>query len=288
LTSPLLASFGNFDLAFVFVALAPLLVIALTFNVWSAERDIGTWDLIRSQPFAPWRVLALKLALRGGLASLAVLALYLAASLILDFAFDRAWLTVGISLVCYLAFWIAVAALVTLCRQASDTNMVVLLGVWLLAAVVGPASVNAVPSARYPLPESMELTVPQRQAYHGAWDEPLEEVMAAFYRSYPEWREAPIPRDRYSNGWYYAMRQRGDDAARDAAERYRQTLLARERWIASASRLFPPALLQRALTATAGTDLAAYLQLPRFRQRLPRAPEAPLPDCLQRQDGRRG
>lgn len=42
LANPLLASFGHFDLAFVFVVLAPLLVIALTYNLHSGEVEAGT------------------------------------------------------------------------------------------------------------------------------------------------------------------------------------------------------------------------------------------------------
>jgi ABC-2 type transport system permease protein len=260
LTSPLLASFGNFDLAFVFVVLVPLLVIALTFNVWSSERETGTWDLIRSQPVAPWRVLALKFVLRGAVAWVTIFALHGAATLMLDIPVDGLWLTIGIWLSLYLAFWIGIAAIVAALRQASDANIVMLLGVWLVTAVIGPALVNVLAASRFPLPEALELTVLQRQGYHAAWDEPLPEVMDAFYRSYPEWRSVPIPHDRYSNGWYYAMQQRGDDVARDAATRYRRTLVERERWIGRTLWLFPPALLQRALTASAGTDLDAYLR----------------------------
>jgi ABC-2 type transport system permease protein len=48
--NPLLVAFGNFGLAFVLVFLLPLLVIALTYNVWSADQELGTWDLLQSQP----------------------------------------------------------------------------------------------------------------------------------------------------------------------------------------------------------------------------------------------
>jgi len=54
-TNPLLAAFGSFDLAFVIVFIVPLFVIALTHNVWSAERELGTWSLIQSQPASTLR-----------------------------------------------------------------------------------------------------------------------------------------------------------------------------------------------------------------------------------------
>jgi ABC-2 type transport system permease protein len=138
-------------------------------------------------------------------------------------------------------------------------NVLALLGLWMTCTVLGPALVNVAAAARYPLPEGLELTVAQREGYHGGWDRPLGETMAAFYARYPEWASVPLPADRYSNGWYYAMQQRGDDQARPIADRYRAALEAREAWTAGASRFFPPALLQRALARHAGTDLEAYL-----------------------------
>ncbi len=260
LGSPLLAALGNFDLTFVFVVLVPLLVIALTFNVWSAEREQGTWDLVRSQPFRSWHVLAIKLGLRALLVWLVVLLLHSAAALLLGIGIDATWFGILWWLTIYVAFWIAVAALVAAAVRSSDTSIVVLLGCWLIAVVLGPAMIATAATVRVPLPEALELTVAQRQGYHAAWDEPLPEVMEAFYQRYPEWRSVPIPTDRYSNGWYYAMQQRGDDAARDAAQRYRRALIDRDRWIGSVSWLFPPALLQRRLSQTAGTDLNGYLR----------------------------
>jgi ABC-2 type transport system permease protein len=260
LGSPLLAALGNFDLTFVFVVLVPLLIIALTFNVWSAERELGTWDLVRSQPVRPWRVLAIKFALRAMVVWSVTLFLHGAAAVLLGIDIGATWLSMAWWVTLYMTFWIATAAVVTAARQATDTNIVVLLGVWLFAVVIGPALISVAAAVRVPLPEAMELTVAQRQGYHAAWDEPLDAVMAAFYRTYPKWRSVPIPSDRYSNGWYYAMQQRGDDLARDAARRYRQALIDRDRWAGRLSCFFPPALLQRRLSHAAGTDLAGYLR----------------------------
>lgn len=259
LGNPLLASFGNFDLAFVFVVLAPLLVIAVTFNVHSGEVEAGTWSLVRSMPVATWRVLALKYALRAGVVWLPLLLLQGMATAWLGLPLDGDWWLVAGATLGYVLVWVAAAVAVAAARRSSDFNVLALLGVWVVWTALGPALVTIAAGARHPLPEALELTVQQRQGYHGAWDEPLPDVMAAFYARYPEWRTAPVPTDRYSNAWYYAMQQRGDDAARAAAERYRQGLEDRDRWVARASWLFPPAAFQRLLARTARTDLQSYL-----------------------------
>jgi len=257
--NPLLAAFGNFDLAFVIVVLAPLLVIALTFNVLSGEQELGTWDLVRSQPRHPLGVLGLKFALRAAAAWLPLLLLQVTATIAFDLPLDARWLTIAAGTLAYVLFWVLAAVAVAAWRRSSDANILALLGVWIVCTVLGPALINVAAAARYPLPEALELTVLARQGYHSAWDRPLVETMERFYQRYPEWRKVAIPADTYSNGWYYAMQQRGDELARPAAESYRRTLQERERWVNAASRWFPPAVLQRLLTGVARTDLDAYL-----------------------------
>jgi ABC-2 type transport system permease protein len=85
----------------------------------------------------------------------------------------------------YVAFWVLLAGALALLRRSSDVNVLVLLGVWVVGTALGPALLNVVAAAKYPLPEALELTVQQRQGYHGAWDEPLPEVMEGFYRAIP-------------------------------------------------------------------------------------------------------
>jgi len=259
LGNPLLAAFGNFDLAFVFVVLAPLLVIAITFNVYSQERELGTWDLVRAQPLNPVALLALKFVLRALVSWLPLAILLVLATFVLDLPLDGRWLTVAVATLAYVMFWVAAAAAVSWWRRSSDVNVLALLGLWTVSTVLGPALINVAAAAKYPLPEALELTVLVREGYHSSWDRPLPDTMAEFYGRYPEWKDVPIPVDRYSNGWYYAMQQRGDEAARPAVARYRQSLEDRERWVAGVSLLFPPAVFQRALTTIARTDLDAYL-----------------------------
>ncbi|MEZ5419818.1 MAG: DUF3526 domain-containing protein [Vicinamibacterales bacterium] len=259
LTSPLLAALGTFDFAFVLIALAPLVVIAVTHDVLSSEREAGTWPLIRSQPVAALRLLGLKLGVRVGVVTLVMLVVTLLAPLTAGAALDGRLLAVALVTLLYLALWGVLALVVATFDRSSEVNLLALLGVWLLWVVIGPALVTTAASARYPAPEALELTVQQREGYHGAWDRPVAETMARFYERYPEWARAGVPSDRYSNGWYYAMQQRGDDAAAPAAERYLATLDARHRWVQRSWWWLPPALVQAAFDRAARTDLPGHL-----------------------------
>jgi len=256
--NPLLAAFGSFDLAFVIVFIVPLFVIALTHNVLSSERELGTWSLIRSQPTSPRRLLLLKLGIRALAALAPVLLIVIGSTWALALAGDMRLLAIVALVIVYVLFWAGASLIVVAWRRSSDISLVTLLGVWIVTAILGPALVNVVAGLRYPLPDALELTVRQRQGYHEAWDRPLAETMKRFYQRYPEWRDVPVAEDRYSNAWYYAMQQRGDDLAAPAAAEYREMQTRKLEWTGRALLLFPPALLQSALNAIARTDLESH------------------------------
>lgn len=259
LGNPLLAAFGHFDLSFVIVLLAPLLVIALCYNVWAAERELGTWALVASQPTSPFAVLALKFAVRAALVTTPLAAALAFGAWRLGLPLDGRLLQVAVMLASYVAAWTGVAMLVVAWRRSSDFSLVALLAVWVIWGVLGPAFVNMAVSARHPLPAALELTVRQRQGYHAAWDAPLGETMARFHARYPEWTDVPVPEGVYSNAWYYAMQQRGDDDAAPAVDAYFRTLEARRQMAARAFTFIPPASLQLALNALARTDLESHV-----------------------------
>lgn len=259
LTSPVLDALGHVDFVFVLVALVPLLVIAVAHDIVSGEHEAGTWPLLGSQPASPSLVLALKLAVRVGTVALVVGLVTAAAPVAVGAPLDARVALAVVAAVGYVLCWGLTAFAVSALGRGSDVNALAMLGLWLAGVIVGPTLVATVAAARFPAPEALALTVQQRQGYHAAWDRPVAETMAAFYRRYPEWTAVPVPSDRYSNAWYYAMQQRGDDAARDAALAYAETLRARDRWMRAWWWVFPPAALQASFDRLARTDLPAYL-----------------------------
>jgi ABC-2 type transport system permease protein len=258
--NPQLAAFGNFDLSFVLVLLAPLLVIAMSYDVWASDREHGIWDLIRSQPASELFILAVKLAIRAFVVLFALTIIIVQSALVLNLPFDIRLLSVLLVTTAYVILWSAIAATVIGLGRSSDFNLVTLLSIWIFLTLLAPALANIALSIRYPLPEALELTVKQRQGYHSTWDRPVQETMAEFYKHYPEWEGFPVPADRYSNAWYYAMQQRGDDEAAPAAAAYFETLQRRGRWMDAAATVIPPVAFQLALNGIARTDLDSHLQ----------------------------
>jgi len=82
--NPLNLMVGRFDLAFAVVYLLPLLILALSFNVLSEEREQGTLALTLSQPVAARSVATLKLAFRALVVAGIVLGVSLLGALVLQ------------------------------------------------------------------------------------------------------------------------------------------------------------------------------------------------------------
>jgi ABC-2 type transport system permease protein len=260
LGNPASVALGHFDAAFVVVFLMPLLAIAVVHDLVAEERELGIWSLVRSAPVAPGRVVALKLFARLVPSLGLALVLLALAAVLLEAPFDGRLVWIAMVTTLYLLLWFGASFFVAALGRSPARNAVVLLGLWLVTAILGPSLSNVAIATLLPVPEAMEVTIRQRQGYHESWDLPQKEVMANFYRRYPEYAGFSVPEDRYSDAWYYAMNQRGDDAAEESSTSYRETLGRRVHWSERVAALFPPVAAQAALDRIARTDLTAHLE----------------------------
>jgi ABC-2 type transport system permease protein len=170
------------------------------------------------------------------------------------------------------AVWTGLALVVAAGRWRSATNALLLVGAWALLTLVLPSLVQAAIARALPAQQGAALMLAQRQAVHGAWDEPREATLQRFFQSHPAWRDtAPLPQGFHWK-WYYAFQQLGDESVAPQVAAYRQSLLARQRWTERAGWLLPSVAVQTALHRVAGTDLPAQLAyqdaIARFHARL--------------------
>ena len=185
--NPLNLMVGRFDLAFVTVFLLPLLVLALSFNVLSEEREQGTLALTLSQPVSARDVVGAKLAFRAllvvGLAAGVSLLGMLATG---GFGSSGRVLLWCATVVLYALFWFALAAWVNSLRRSSAWNATVLAGAWLvLVVVVLPAAVNIAAGLLHPLPSRVEMITAQREASNAAVNR-RSELLARYLEDHPE------------------------------------------------------------------------------------------------------
>ena len=256
--SPLNLMVGRFDLAFVVVYLLPLLVLALSFNVLSEEREQGTLALTLSQPVSARGVVASKLAFRALLVVGMVLAVSLAGILVAgDFGAPGRVLLWCAAVVAYALFWFVLAAWVNSLRRSSAWNATVLVGAWLVLVVVLPAAINIAAGLLHPLPSRVQMVTAQREASNEAVNQ-RSELLARYLEDHPEMAEGVVADEPGLGALAWA--------ATDAVNRRLEEVTAehdarRAEQIALVSRyrfLSPALLAQEVLIDAAGTGDARF------------------------------
>jgi ABC-2 type transport system permease protein len=173
LTNPEKLLAGNLDLSFVFVYLLPLLIIALGYNLLSAEQEQGTYPLLATLPRSLRTILAGKLLFRYLIIAVLIVLLSLLGfgitGVLGQAAFAEAglWLLVALS---YAAFWFALVWLVVSLRYGSASNALLLLGAWLLFLVLIPGLLNNYLNDTHPVSARAELMSSVREEMEDLWD----------------------------------------------------------------------------------------------------------------------
>ena len=261
LNNPSSLLLGNMDMAFVFVFLFPLVIIAFTYNLLSSEREAGIWSLVRSQSAIPLRVIWLKFSVRAITVFATAIVLILISAFYLDLAFDLRFFMVTTVISLYLIFWFALSLWVISRGRSSDFNAVSLIACWVVLNIISPAMLNVWLTKKFPVPEALETVVAQREGYHEKWDMDKNITMERFFKHYPQFRKYPFPADlEFSWYWYYAMQQMGDDEAAGSAERLSEKLTQRQNFTTLTALFLPGIQTQLKLNELANVDLQNHLE----------------------------
>lgn len=206
---------GNLDFSFVLIYLYPLLIIAFSYNIISEEKESGTWKIVATQSQNIFLYILKLFYIRIlSLIILLTIVLFMAA-LFLNIPLDKSFLSFYILCILYILFWFAVCFYIVSLQKSSNFNAVILLTIWLFMIIILPAIINTYIVNKYPVPEALELTLKQRNAYHEKWDMDKKITMDKFYNHYPQFKSYALPEAEFNWLWYYAMQQAGDD---DSAE----------------------------------------------------------------------
>ncbi|MFN3313128.1 MAG: DUF3526 domain-containing protein [Hyphomonas sp.] len=256
--NPEVALIGRIDFAFVAAFLAPLLVVLMMYDLKTGERAAGRFELLSATAQGrgvPWRA-------RAG-----VRLLYLALSLLLPFwaggliegAGAVALLAASAGVILHLVVWTFIAVFAGSRVATPTTVLTILMGLWLVMAVLIPAFSRTLIERAVPVPSGAEIMMAQREAVNNGWDLPREVTMEAFLARHPEWRDYSRVEAGFEWKWYYAFQQVGDQTAEPLSQAYTDGRLARDRAASVASILSPPVLLERTFQTLARTDVPAVL-----------------------------
>lgn len=261
--NPLKLLAGRFDLAFVILYLYPLLILALSFNLLSGERERGTLALLLSQPVKLRDVVLGKAGARLLIALLSVLIFttvgLLCAGVQLTTGDALARLALwALAVLAYGLFWFGLALLVNTRGQSSATNALQLAGAWLLFVVLLPSSANALATTLYPAPSRVEYIQTLRDAADGEMGE-RSRLMAAFYEDHPELaRGNAVTRREEFALTKEQLNQRTEAALRPLNERFAAQLARQQNFVNGFRFLSPALLLQDTLYDIAGAGAARH------------------------------
>jgi ABC-2 type transport system permease protein len=254
---------GRFDLAFVIVFLYPLLILAVSYNMLSAEKEQGTLALALAQPVGIGTLAIGKLTLRalvlvGIVVGFSMVALVVTGvSLGAPEAIARLGLWIG-SIAVYGALWFALAVLVASFGRPSATNATILATLWLLLVVMLPALFNLLVTTIYPVPSRVEMI----QAVRVASDEAAAAGSALLARYYEDHPELATGGAEQAMNDFNIIRVAVDEdvakRARPAVDQYERQLARQQTMIDRLRFLSPAVLMQDALNDVAGTGVPRH------------------------------
>ena len=262
---PLAVASGHFDAVFVVLFLYPLLIFAVSFDLTATERDRGTLRMVLAQPVRLRDVVAGKMIARAVMLALPVVLIPVVVILMTaDLSATAKAVALQTSLpiwtlavLAYGSIWHGIALLVNSRGLNAAANALVLAGIWLIFAIVGPASINLLIAIRYPMPSRVEAAVQARAATQEATVQGSRQL-GQFLQDHPT--SANVGQDGMRQ---FAMLQ----AARDkqiadrlqAVEATFDAQLQRQQRLASwLSVLSPTMVAQGVLLEAAGTSASRF------------------------------
>lgn len=165
---PVSLALGALDLSKAVVLLLPLLMIVLSFDILSAERDAGRLSLTLAQGADLRRLIWQRLCIRCGIV-MAVTLSVAAAAFALNAASPLAarlpaFVLWSVCTFLYGAFWFATIGYVASSNRSGESNIVRLLLCWAGFTLIVPAAVTAIAEAIYPPPSRLAYLAQARRA----------------------------------------------------------------------------------------------------------------------------
>jgi ABC-2 type transport system permease protein len=257
LANPEMLARGGFDLGFVAIVIAPLLLIGLGHGVFTADRDSGTARLVLAQAGGPGRLLLARSIPRLGLVIVPLIVALIWLIVTGPALPSRGSAALGWAAVVllYLAFWWSIILLVNTLRISAETAALALASAWALVTLVLPAVISAVAQIAYPPPSRFEQIASARAAEIAAttaWDND--------HKAQVEGDVAGALADARRS---VAIGRTVEAAVAPVNARFDDQLAAQRRVVTALSLLSPPLVAGDALVASAGTGPDAALA---FRQ----------------------
>lgn len=252
---------GRFDLAFVILYLYPLLILALSYNLLSGEKEAGLLSLTLAQPVSLRTLVSGKVFTRFCFVAVLAAGLSLAGVMIggAQFTGDGWLLRLMLwvmTVFLYGAFWFAVAVWVNSLGASSATNAMALSGIWLALVLLVPSLLNVLIKVTHPVPSRVELINTMRAASSEASAQGSK-LLARYLEDHPDLAgEATNKTDFYVVG--IAVQDEIEKKMRPVLAAFDEQLNNQQRLLDRYRILSPAIAAQSALYDLAGTSAHRY------------------------------
>lgn len=255
--SGLLSFAGHFDLSFVLIYLLPLVVIALGFDILPRERREGTLFLLASTPVSLRQVIFGRLLFRF---------LLLTTLVLLSAAVGLAW-THGISALfsapfawwillasAYLGFWFSICFLVNALGQKAATHAGLLVSLWLLMVLFGPALLQYFSQRLHPVPARSNLVNLSREAGKEI-EKRSAQLLEDYIQDHPELVAQKEGLNMQDFGTrYFVQLQEIEETIAPVKASFDARQQAHEHFVRQSALLLPPILMQEAMNEVSATS----------------------------------
>ena len=258
--NPTLLRIGRFDLSIMVVLLLPLLMIAASFDIWSAERESTRARLIAAQAGAVKALIWSRLLFRNGLIWGVFTLLALAAGLAAPVGLSSARLAnlagwLGAAWI-YGAFWFALIAFAVAYLRRGEIIAATLFALWASFVLLAPAIGGALSEALYPPPSRLAALSAMRDAKSEA-GKATAELTQGFLADHPEMTVSDDDVPGYYAGTWLANREAATRTA-PILRAFEQSRRQRREAVNLLQYLSPAVIANRALLSFAGGDVHRY------------------------------
>jgi ABC-2 type transport system permease protein len=260
MTSPVQLLFGSFDLAFVIVYLLPLLIIAFSYNVLSAEKESGSIRLLAAQPITIQNWVIQKLGLRFFWMAVLVMVTLVLAFLVIGIniaAHATSFLGFLALVLVYMLFWFALAFLINLQAGNSAKNAVALLALWVVFVLFVPSVLNQLGNTFYPMP-SRTLMINEMRSLKAEVAKKQNEILDNFLRDHPEYALNDTTQSRGFYHRYMASQRLIKEELSPVVKAYEEQLQKQQDWVGRFKWISPAIIVQESLNQMAGTSTKDY------------------------------
>ena len=260
MTSPIQLLFGSFDISFVIIYLLPLIIIAFSYNILSAEKESGSLRLLASNSISLQKWVIQKLAFRFLFVSVVTIVvlggIFLVKGINIFSSFGE-FSSVILIMLGYILFWFVLAFIVNIAAGSSAKNAIVLLGLWVILVLLVPSILNQLGSTLYPMP-SRTLMINDLRQIKVDMAEKQDEILDNYLRDHPEYAINDTTERRSFYHRYMASQMLVKKELEPVVSQFEDQLKNQQGWLNQFKWLSPAILVQESLNHIAGTATNDY------------------------------